>query len=108
MFVLPTTKPLEWDSTEAGILRTFLDSPTGQKILTLLHGRIPGLLDGGDVNKILIRSGQVAGAQMIFDSLVSLIVERPIELQSIQQTEENYPDLDHPNAWEKFDNEQPR
>jgi hypothetical protein len=107
MFVLPTTKPLQWDSAEAGILQTFLDSPTGQKVLTILHGRIPGLLEKGDVNEILIRSGQVAGAQMIFDSLVSLVVERPIEAQSQPKTEESYPDLDNEDAWEKYDVEQP-
>jgi hypothetical protein len=108
MIILPTKKPVSWDSTDAGILQIFFETPVGQKVLTILHGRIPGLLEGGELNKVLIRSGQVAGAQMIFDSLVSLIVEIPVELQQIQKTEDSYPSLDDSQAWEKFDNEQPR
>jgi hypothetical protein len=107
MIILPTTKPLTWDSTDAGTLQSFLESPVGQKVLTILHGKIPGLLDGSDVNTALVRSGEVKGAQGIFDSLVSLIVEVPVELQPPPKQEEAYPDLENEAAWEKFEKEQP-
>jgi hypothetical protein len=107
MIILPTTKPITWDSTDAGILQSFLESPVGQKVLCILHDTIPPLLDGSDVNKTLVQSGRVSGAQLIFDSLVSLIVEVPVELQPPAKQEESYPDLENEAAWEKYDAEQP-
>lgn len=107
MIYLPTTKRPTWDSTDAGVLQSFLESPVGQKVLIILHDRIPALFDGSDVNMTLVQSGRVAGAQLIFDSLVSLIVEVPVELLPPPKQEETYPDIDNEAAWEKYDVEQP-
>ena len=99
MIIFPI-KNLVWDSSDAKVLRDFFEAPVGQKILQFLSGRIPELLCGEDVNKTLVRSGEVKGAQDIFNSLVSLIVEPPAELEPEKKTTENYPDLADESAWE--------
>jgi len=97
MVLLPTTNPSEilWESTDARKLREFLESVTGQKVLRHLSDSIPLLLSGEDVNTTLVRSGEVKGAQLIFSSLVSLIVEQPAQ----PKEKETYPDLDNESAW---------
>jgi len=101
MIALPTNDDILWESTDAHKLREFLETPTGQKVLRHLTDLIPGLLDGADVNKTLVRSGEVKGSQLILTGLVSLVVEQPAPTPQ----PETYPSLDDEKAW---DNEQPK
>jgi|SRR6185436_13996848 len=97
----PTKKGLLWDSADAENLQNFLATPAGEKVLHILHNEIPGLLDGEHKNKTLVRSGEVKGAQAIFDLLVSLTVEPPANFRPNLQTQnETYPDLDNESKWD--------
>jgi hypothetical protein len=100
MIIIPIK--ITWDSADAKVLRDFLETPVGQKMVQYLHSQIPTLLDGGDVNKTLVRSGEVKGAQSLFDSFVNLVVESPAELQPPQKTIDSYPSLDIEEAWEEL------
>jgi hypothetical protein len=102
----PTQKGILWDSADAHSLLSFLETPVGQKVLHILHSRIPDLLDGEHKNKTLVRAGEVKGAQTIFDMLVSLTVEPPVDFRpQPKTTTEAYPSLDDDSAW---DGETPR
>jgi len=102
----PTQKGILWDSADAHALRDFLQTPVGSKVLHILHSYIPDLLDGEHKNKTLVRAGEVKGAQTIFDTLVSLTVEPPVEFRpQPQKTTETYADLDDESKW---DGENPR
>ncbi len=96
-----TKKGILWDSIDAENLKNFLVTPAGEKVLHILHNEIPGLLDGEHKNKTLVRSGEVKGAQAVFDLLVSLTVEPPVNFRPKPQTKnETYPDLDDESKWE--------
>lgn len=61
----------EWvPSTDAENLAKFLDTDTGKRFLVQLADGAPLLLAEGDVNAILIRSGEVRS----FHSVIQLIV----------------------------------
>lgn len=96
----PTKKGLLWESADANNLQEFLATPAGGKVLHILHSYIPDLLDGEHKNKTLVRSGEVKGAQTIFDLLVSLTVEAPSDFQPQQKPKENYADLDDESQWD--------
>lgn len=101
----PTKTGIIWDSTDAHNLTQFLQSATGEKLLHILHFRIPSLLDGEHKNKTLVRSGEVKGALLLFDSVVSLTHEPPPEFRPQQTTVQTYPDIDDESQWE---GDQPR
>jgi len=102
----PTKKGILWDSADAQTLQNFLITPVGEKVLHILHSRIPGLLDGEHKNRTLVRSGEVKGAQSIFDLFVSLVAEAPADFRPQPKSQnESYPDLDNESAW---DGESPR
>lgn len=96
MIALPTKAEILWESTDAHKLKEFLETPTGQKVIQHLSDSIPSLLDGADINRTLVRSGEVKGAQLIFSSLISLTVEQPEQ----PKQQETYPDLSDESAWE--------
>lgn len=102
----PTLRGILWDSADAHNLQNFFATPTGEKVLHILHSRIPDLLDGEHKNRTLVRAGQVKGAQEIFDLLCSLTVEPPVDFRpQPKTTTEAYPSLDDDTAW---DGETPR
>jgi hypothetical protein len=102
----PTQKGIIWDSADAHSLQSFLETPVGSKVLHILHSYIPALLDGEHKNQTLVRSGEVKGAQTIFDMLVSLTVEPPVDFRpQPKNITENYADLDDESKW---DGENPR
>jgi len=96
----PTIKGILWDSADASFLKEFFSGKTGEKVLHILHSRIPDLLDGEHKNKTLVRAGEVKGAQTIFDMLVSLTVEAPNDFRPQPQQTEAYPDLDLEQHWD--------
>ena len=96
MIALPTKQTILWESTDAQKLREFLESPTGQKVLRHMTDSIPDLMDGTDVNRTLVRNGEVKGANTVFSALVQLTIEQP----EPEKSADNYPSLDDESAWE--------
>lgn len=96
--ILPTKNPAEilWESTDAQKLREFLESPTGQKVLRHLTDTTPDLMDGENVNKTLVRNGEVKGANAIFTALVQLTIEQPPQEKPV----ETYPSIDDESQWD--------
>ena len=95
MLMLPIKGQIEWTSVEAKALRDFLESDVGKKLLTLCALQAPSLLDGADVNKTLVASGERKG----FDSLLEFLVNLTIESPSESPVSKEYPDLDDDTQW---------
>jgi hypothetical protein len=85
----------EWSDTDADHLRAFLGTQSGQRLLPRLAQMRPGLLPKGDINEILIRSGEVRAWQAVMEQI--LFMTRPEPKQ--QQAEESYPNLDDDLKW---------
>jgi hypothetical protein len=89
------TTSVEWTSEDIGVLRTFLETKTGEKFLPKLAESTPGLLDRGAVEQILIRSGEVRGLKLVLEAIVSLAFPPPPPVPEVS----NYPDLTDDNKW---------
>jgi hypothetical protein len=90
-----TPDALEWDSDDAANLRSFLKTRSGSRLLPKVAEGFPTLMAGGEINAVLIRSGEVRGMQDVIKSILSLAYP-PVELK--QAT--NYPDLTNDEAWQ--------
>lgn len=86
----------DWLYTDAENLRTFLSSSTGQRLLPKLAEKTPGLLPGGDINAILIRSGEVKGIQLILQEILALTSPEQEPIKVISQ----HPPLEDDAAWD--------
>ncbi len=95
MVILPTKGEIEWTSVEAKGLRDFLFSDAGKKLLTLCISQAPSLLDGADVNKALVASGERKGFEFLLDYIVGLTIEPPPK--PVESSE--YPSLDDDSKW---------
>lgn len=90
------TGTLPWDSDDSANLRNFLGTQTGKRLVPKLLEPAPELLSGGDVNAILIRSGEVkawTGVVAVLDFLA-----HPVTIE--QEAANAYPALDDDNAWD--------
>ena len=86
----------EWTTTDEERLAAFLDTPTGKRLIPALIKEAPELLEGGEINAILIRSGKVLAFQKMVETLIFL-AHSP---RQVQQTEaKNYPALEDDAAW---------
>ncbi len=97
MILLPTKGEIEWTSVEAKHLRDFLQSETGQKLLALCDIQTPALLDGTDVNKTLVSSGERKGFESLMEYILGLIIAQPASAPPVSQ---EYPDLNDDTKWE--------
>ena len=93
--IFSSVEPTKWDSLHAYELKTFLESPTGNLALQWLAFKGPDLLDGADINKTLVASGEVKGYSSAIENLFSLTKIQPEEAK----IPENYPDLSNDAAW---------
>ena len=92
-----TSGPVEWDMAEdREMLRQFLQTRTGQRLIPKVLESCPTLLPGGDPNAIMIRSGEVRGVQITISALLSLSVPEP-KVQDAPNSA--YPPLDDDTAW---------
>lgn len=91
-----TSDSLPWDSTDIALWRQFLDTRTGARLIPKLLESIPPLLGGGDVNSILIRSGDVRGFGAAARILLALTNETP---QAPVVSPTGYADLADDAAW---------
>lgn len=94
----PSEKTADWNSDDAANLRNFLGTQTGERLMVHLGECVPELLGGGDVNSILIRSGEVKGGSSILVNLVSLTHKIPSTVVPV--VKDNHPDLDDDDAFD--------
>lgn len=92
----PSPPTADWNSDDASNLKNFLASKTGERLLVHLGESVPELLSSGEINAILIRSGEVKGGSTLLAQLVSLTVETPESLTPVKSA---FPDLDDESAW---------
>jgi hypothetical protein len=90
-----TNDTIEWTSDNAALLHEFLKTPTGQRLLPRIAEQVPALLSGGDVNALLIRSGEVRGYQDALRNLLAASMPTPEPAKA----ESSYPSLDDPANW---------
>jgi len=93
---------LNWSSEDVDILRGFLMTKTGQKLLPAIANAAPTLFESGDTSKILIRSGALLGYQMALRELQILAYPPP----EPKKETTDYPNLLDDQAWpetEKLD-----
>jgi hypothetical protein len=88
--------PLQWTNEDASTWSKFLDTPTGKRIIPRLLEAAPTLLATGDVNAILIRSGELRGFQSSATELLGMAHEQ----QGAPKVIENYPELTNDAAWD--------
>lgn len=92
-----TNESPEWDvSEDRVILSQFLQSRTGQRLLPKLLENVPALLTEGEINKILIRSGEVIGWGAVVRNLLALSIPEP---KPPEPEVSEYPPLVDDKAW---------
>lgn len=91
-----SAQPLDWTSIDSDNFAKFLDTETGKRLLPKLADATPMLLDRGDVNQILIRTGEVRGVQTILRELL-MLAHPPAPQQS---TNTDYPPLERDELWD--------
>lgn len=89
---------INWTSTEAAEWRAFLRTDSGAKLLHGIASEEPELLDGTDVNRTLVRSGEVKHHKRLVAFLLSLAND-PRDLSLPEETVSNYPPLDDDSKW---------
>lgn len=84
-----------WQSEDAQKLKEFLDTQTGNRMLSNLAAQIPSLLDGSHVNKTLVTSGEVKGWTDTLQAIFSLLTIQPPQPKPV----DNYPPIDDDAYW---------
>lgn len=92
----------EWSSDDAAALKLFLESDLGARAMAHVLVDQPSLLDGSDVNKTLVASGQVQGFVLAVESLFRLTYEQPTPTEA----HTDYPNLDDDSKWKDGANAQ--
>lgn len=90
-----TTELLPWNSDDEAHWNSFLLTETGKRLLPKLAERIPALLDGGETNKLMIRSGEVRGFQLAISSMLELTHSPPLPVRE----PEAYPPPEDDSKW---------
>jgi len=90
---------LEWTQTDREIWSRFLDTPTGRRLIPKLLEFAPALLEKGDTNAILIRSGEIRGLQSTVTNILSM-ARADMENQPPAKVIDSYPPLEDDSAWE--------
>jgi len=85
----------DWTQTDAERWNAFLLTETGKRLVPKLIETAPVLLDKGDVNAILIRTGEFRGFQNACQQLVALAHES----KTAPPVPTEYPDLTNDAAW---------
>lgn len=92
-----TSAPLEWNSNDAIAWREFLKTPTGLRLIPKIVESTPALLSKGDVNEILIRSGEVRGFQAVIQTALTMTTFAPSAPSAPVAT---YPPLEDDSKWD--------
>jgi hypothetical protein len=88
---------LDWDSDDQTAWRAFLKTRSGNRLIPKLLEGAPALLPGGEINALLIRSGEFRGWQEAIRDLLSLTEGTPLQ----KPPADSYPSLDDDSAWPK-------
>jgi|GEM_PF-3955086 len=99
-----SSQPADWDSVHAENLKAFLTSDSGQLALAWVSYFAPALLDGSDVNRTLVASGEVKGYTAALSNLLALTREAP---QPSKPAQEEFPDLEDDSKWDQSQNQRP-
>lgn len=91
-----TNARLEWTPEDALNWEKFLQTQTGSRLIPIWIESAPPLLETGDVNTILVRSGKLLGFQLGIKALLELSVPPQSEEQ---KTPSNYPNLLDDSQW---------
>lgn len=93
------TGDADWDLAEDRQLwHLFLETRTGKRLFPKVLETVPALLQAGDQNAILIRSGVVLGWQQAVRALLSLSVPEPEVPET--QLSPAYPNLADDSQWD--------
>jgi hypothetical protein len=87
---------LDWTLVDEERWAKWLQTETGKRLLPRLAESTPMLLASGDVNAILIRSGEVRGFQAVLSQLLAMSHATPEKQTSNSQA---YPPLEDDTAW---------
>lgn len=93
---METPEILDWSSEDTDNLRKFLTTRSGSRLLPKLAESAPILFSEGDVNKILIRTGELRGFQSALREIMTLANPPP----EVKPTPGDYPDLLDDDAWQ--------
>lgn len=86
---------LDWAINDEQNWASFLNSETGRRFLPRLLESVPALIEGGDTNAILIRTGVVRGFQLCVQELSRMSqTSKPVVL-----AEDTHPALEDDAAW---------
>lgn len=78
-----TNAQLAWSTDDEGRWDSFLQTETGKRLIPKLAESAPILLDGTDINKTLVRNGELRGFQLALRTLLDMTHAAPSEPQSI-------------------------
>lgn len=90
-----TNASLPWSTDDVLLWRNFLDSEVGRRLIPKLAESAPILLDGADVNKTLVRNGELRGYQDAIRTLLALSEVTP----EVAPSADAYPPLDDDSRW---------
>jgi len=90
-----TNSALEWDSDDSTLLRQFLETRAGTRLLPKVAEQAPTLITEGDTNKILCRTGMVAGVGEAIRIILALA--HPVPDEVVAATD--LPDLTDDTKW---------
>lgn len=91
-----TNEMLEWSSEDTDVWRSFLETRTGKRLIPKILEATPELLSSGDVNAILIRSGEMRGVKDVVRQMLFL-ANPPKEISS--EPASSYPSLVDDAKW---------
>lgn len=90
---------MDWLASDEQNLAAFLETPTGQRFIPKLLEDAPMLLQKGDINELLIRSGLVLGYQQVAQTI--LMLAHPPAKMNQEATVSDLPPLDNDKFWDK-------
>lgn len=91
-----SNRELEFDSIDRFGLKTFLATRAGTRLVPKIFECCPVLLSKGEINEILIKTGEVRGFAMAIQALLSLAEPPPKEAPPERTA---YPPLDADDQW---------
>lgn len=90
-----TNQTLEWDSDDATLLRQFLTTRAGTRLLPKVVEQAPTLITEGETNKILCRTGLVSGV----GEAIRIILALANPVPEAQEAATDLPSLDDDSKW---------
>jgi hypothetical protein len=91
-----STDQLPWHPEDEEAWQKFLATQHGSRLIPKLLESAPELLDGEDVNKTLVRNGELRGWQAAVRTLITLSHAQP---RLPDQTQNNYPAPEDDRQW---------